>query len=104
MAFENNPEFMNFGDKYAKINKRVHSSGANIIEVLYGARDANGHPTYPERDANDGHGHWIALEIEGMYGSLRKRQKSGSLKWRYATWKANCRKSAERMAKICGAL
>ncbi len=57
----------NFGDQYAKINERIHSSGAPVVEVLYGARDSNGRPTYPENRRRDGHGHWIALEIDGLY-------------------------------------
>ena len=63
----------NFGDKFAKVNERSHSSGAKLIEVLYGARDSMGRPTSPERDANDGHGHWLALEIDGKYQMLSWR-------------------------------
>ena len=63
----------NFGDEHAKINERLHNaSGANIVEVLYGARDAAGNPTDP-KDAADGHGHWIALEIDGVYQMLSWR-------------------------------
>lgn len=64
----------NFGDEYAKINEEVHAiSGAKRIEVLYGARDSAGNPTFP-RDRNiDGHGHWIALEIDGMYQMISWR-------------------------------
>ena len=63
----------NFGDPYAKINERTHyASGARIIEVLYGARDASGRPTSPTSNA-DGHGHWVALEIDGVYQMLTWR-------------------------------
>ena len=63
----------NFGDENAKINERVHSaSGANIVEVLYGARDTEGNSCSPE-SASDGHGHWIALEIDGTYQMLSWR-------------------------------
>lgn len=63
----------NFGDPYAKINERTHTdSGARIIEVLYGARDASGRPTAPTGRA-DGHGHWVALEIDGVYQMLTWR-------------------------------
>ena len=65
----------NFNDKYAKINERTHPSGAKIIEVLYGARDRNGRPTTPE-SSSDGHGHWIALEIDGVYQMLSWRHSS----------------------------
>lgn len=62
----------NFGDKYARVNERSHSSGARLIEVLYGARDSMGRPTSPE-SSSDGHGHWIALEIDGKYQMLSWR-------------------------------
>lgn len=62
----------NFGDKLAKVNERTHSSGAKIIEVLYGARDEYGKPISPESSI-DGHGHWIALEIDGTYQMLSWR-------------------------------
>ena len=62
----------NFGDPYAKVNERVHSSGARVIEVLYGARDHRGQPVSPTGSA-DGHGHWIALEINGTYQMLSWR-------------------------------
>lgn len=64
MAWQQIP---NFKDEKAKINERIHSSNAKIIEVLYGARDKAGKPTTPENRSIDGHGHWIALEIEGEY-------------------------------------
>ena len=66
----------NFGDKFAKINERSHSSGARLIEVLYGARDSYGRPTSPE-STEDGHGHWLALEIDGTYQMLS---------WRHPTY------------------
>lgn len=66
----------NFGDKFARINERSHSSGARLIEVLYGARNSMGQPTSPEGDS-DGHGHWIALEIDGTYQMLS---------WRHPTY------------------
>lgn len=70
MAWDKIP---NFGDKYAKVEEKTHSaSGARVISVLYGARDANGKPTDPEND-RDGHGHWIALEIDGIYQMLSWR-------------------------------
>jgi putative ATPase involved in DNA repair len=62
----------NFGDKYAKVRERTHSSGAKLIEVLYGARDNKGRPTSPESNS-DGHGHWLAIEIDGIYQMLSWR-------------------------------
>lgn len=62
----------NFGDPFAKINKSTHSSGVKRIEVLYGARDSKGNPTSPENES-DGHGHWIALEIDGTYQMISWR-------------------------------
>lgn len=62
----------NFGDKYAKVRERTHSSGAKLIEVLYGARDNMGRPTSPESNS-DGHGHWLAIEIDGTYQMLSWR-------------------------------
>ena len=62
----------NFGDKYAKVNETPHPSGARRIDVLYGARDSMGRPTSPE-SKSDGHGHWIALEIDGTYQMLSWR-------------------------------
>ena len=63
----------NFGDPYAKVNERTHSSGARLIEVLYGARDSAGRPTSPTNRDVDGHGHWLALEIDGTYQMLSWR-------------------------------
>lgn len=62
----------NFNDPYAKVQERTHSSGAKIIDILYGARDRNGNPTSPE-NSSDGHGHFIAIEIDGLYQVLSWR-------------------------------
>ena len=41
----------NFDDPYAKINERIHpESQAKIVEVLYGAKNPDGTPKYPEKD------------------------------------------------------
>lgn len=59
-----------FDDKYAKVQERVHTaSGANVIDVIYGGRDEQGRPVSPERN-KDGHGHIIALEVDGLYQVL----------------------------------
>jgi hypothetical protein len=60
----------NFGDPCAKIQERT-KYGFKIIEVLYGALDAYGKPTSPVR--GDGHGHWIAVELDGTYQMLSHR-------------------------------
>lgn len=60
----------NFNDRYAKVRERMHeASGARVVEVLYGGKDGSGHPTEP-RGPEDGHGHIIALEIDGLYQVL----------------------------------
>ena len=64
----------NFGDKFAKVSETLHLSGAKRIDVLYGARDSMGRPTTPESRSDDGHGHWIALEIDGAYQMLYWRR------------------------------
>lgn len=62
----------NFGDEKARINERPHESGAKIIEVLYGSKDAYGNSIEPK--PHDGqHGHWIALEIDSVYQMLSHR-------------------------------
>lgn len=59
-----------FDDKNAKVQERVHAtSGANVIDVIYGGRDEQGRPVSPER-SKDGHGHIIALEVDGLYQVL----------------------------------
>ena len=67
----------NLDDPFARIQERTHSSGAKIIEVLYGAHDTNGNPKYPEKKErigyDDGHGHFIAIEIDGLYQVLSWR-------------------------------
>lgn len=62
----------NFNDPCAKIQERVHQkSGAKIIEVLYGAKNSDGTPKYPVK--GDGHGHFVALEIDGFYQMIMWR-------------------------------
>lgn len=64
----------NLDDPYAKIRERFHpQSGANIIEVLYGAKNPDGTPKCPEEKDNDGHGHYLALEIDGSYQTIMWR-------------------------------
>jgi len=64
----------NFDDPNAKVQERVHNaSGARIIDVLYGARDAFGNSITPEKGKHDGHGHWSAIEIDGLYQMIMWR-------------------------------
>lgn len=64
----------NFNDPYAKIRESTHEkSGAEIIEVLYGAQNPDGTPKYPEKEDNDGHGHFIALKIDGYFQMIMWR-------------------------------
>lgn len=64
----------NFDDQYAKIRQKKHEvSGAMIIEVLYGAKNPDGTPKYPEKEDNDGHGHFMAMEIDGIYQTIMWR-------------------------------
>ena len=60
-----------FDDPNAQIHERVHYvSGARIVEVLYGAKDGEGNPCAPGKDAEDGHGRYLAIETEGTYHML----------------------------------
>lgn len=60
-----------FDDPNAQIHERVHYvSGARIVEVLYGAKDGEGNPCVPKKDAEDGHGLYMAIEAEGTYRML----------------------------------
>ena len=56
----------NFDDPMAKIRERIHwQSGARIVDILYGAKNPDGSPKSPED--GDGHGHLIAIEIDGVF-------------------------------------
>ncbi len=62
----------NFNDPCAKIQERIHSqSGAKVIDVLYGAKYPDGTPKSPVQ--GDGHGHFSAIEIDGMYQMIMWR-------------------------------
>ena len=64
-------ELPEFNDPLAKKRERVHyPSGARVIEVLYGAKDSEGNSVAPGSDADDGHGSFTALEIDGEYRLL----------------------------------
>lgn len=62
----------NFDDPKAKIQERIHSaSGARIVDILYGAKNPDGSPKSPEK--GDGHGHFIAIEIDGVFQAISWR-------------------------------
>lgn len=55
-----------FDEKYAKVRIREHKKfGGKVIEVLYGAKDAEGNPIQPQEGSNDGHGRWFGIEVNG---------------------------------------
>lgn len=61
----NKPEF---NDAFAKTKMRPHKTfGGKVVEILYGAKDTEGNPCAPKDDANDGHGRWYGVEVEGEY-------------------------------------
>ncbi|MCR5249833.1 MAG: DUF349 domain-containing protein [Lachnospiraceae bacterium] len=67
-VYEKLPEF---NDELAVKRERIHyPSGATVIEVLYGAKDAEGNPTTPGKESDDGHGLFSALVIDGTYRLL----------------------------------
>ena len=61
----NRPEF---NDEFEKAKIRAHKTfGGKVVEILYGATDAEGKPTAPEAGADDGHGCWSGIECNGNY-------------------------------------
>lgn len=61
----NRPEF---NDVFEKAKIRAHKTfGGKVVEILYGATDAEGNPTAPEAGAEDGHGCWSGIECNGNY-------------------------------------
>ena len=66
--YEKLPEF---NDEHAVKRERIHyPSGASVIEVLYGAKDAEGNPAVPGKESDDGHGVFTALVLDGTYRLL----------------------------------
>ena len=74
-------ELKGFDEKFAKINirKREGTFGGSVVEVLYGAKDADGNPVMPREDAEDGHGRWFGIDIDGEHimFSLQKPASEG---------------------------
>ena len=57
-----------FNDQYAKTRLRAHKTfGARTVDIYYGAVDAEGNACAPREDADDGHGVWSGIEINGDY-------------------------------------
>lgn len=61
----NKPEF---NDSFAKTSRKQHKTfGGYVVDILYGAKDAEGKPCIPHEDAEDGHGHWHGIDTDGQY-------------------------------------
>ena len=57
-----------FNDEFEKAKIRAHKTfGGKVVEILYGAVDAEGKPCAPEAGAEDGHGTWSGIECNGNY-------------------------------------
>ena len=57
-----------FNDQYAKTRLRAHKTfGGRTVDIYYGAVDAEGNACAPREDADDGHGVWSGIEINGDY-------------------------------------
>lgn len=57
-----------FNDTFAKTRIREHKKfGGKVVEILYGAHDAEGKPVAPNETAEDGHGRWYGMECNGEY-------------------------------------
>ena len=63
-------------DPYAKISIRTHrESGARIADIIFGAVDADGALKVPRN--GDGHGHLLAVELNGKYEQIFLREPAG---------------------------
>lgn len=57
-----------FNDPNAKSRRKYHNTfNGYVIEVLYGAKDAEGNSIVPKDGEDDGHGRWYGIETEGNY-------------------------------------
>ena len=60
-----------FNDELFVTRERMHyPSGSRIVEVLYGAKDAEGKAVSPDAGAEDGHGTFLAIQADGGYRLL----------------------------------
>ncbi|MBR2670149.1 MAG: DUF349 domain-containing protein [Solobacterium sp.] len=76
-----------FDEKYAKVRIREHKTfGGKVVEVLYGAKDENGNPVMAREGADDGHGRWFGIDINGdhrMFSLQKPASEGGEIE--YAT-------------------
>lgn len=57
-----------FNDEKLKERRREHKAfGGYVVEILYGAKDAEGNPTEPREGEADGHGRWYGIDCNGTY-------------------------------------
>ena len=75
-----------FGDDNAKVTQHEDARLATtLVEVLYGAQDADGNSIAPDADSEeDGHGRWTALKIGDEYRMLtwkRPRSEAGGTEY-----------------------
>ena len=57
-----------FNDTFAKTKLKPHKTfGGKVVEILYGAKDAEGNPCAPREGVDDGHGRWYGIEVNGDY-------------------------------------
>lgn len=59
------PEFKD--DKLKERRSRHKAFGGYVVEIFYGAVDAEGNPVEPKEDAADGHGRWYGIDCNGEY-------------------------------------
>ena len=56
-----------FDEKYARVTVKQHKTfDGKVIEVLYGAQDAEGNPIPPKAVGEDGCGRWYGIESNGV--------------------------------------
>lgn len=57
-----------FNDEKLKERRREHKAfGGYVVEILYGAKDADGNAVEPRDGENDGHGRWYGIDCGGDY-------------------------------------
>ena len=57
-----------FNDKFAKEKIRAQKTfDGKTVEILYGAKDAEGNAVEPREGVADGHGRWFGIEVNGDY-------------------------------------
>ena len=76
-----------FNDEKLKEKRKMHKAfGGYVVEILYGARDAEGNPVEPKENADDGHGRWSGIDCGGeytMFSWTHSREEGGETE--YAT-------------------